>query len=79
MDADAKKTTLRMIPYGIYVLTAESGNEVAAATVNFVTQTSFSPPLVAVAVKADSGAYAARRSSSSSRPKSRATPFQASR
>ena len=23
MDADAKKTTLRMIPYGIYVLTAD--------------------------------------------------------
>ena len=23
MDADAKKTALRMIPYGIYVLTAE--------------------------------------------------------
>ena len=58
MDADAKKTALRMIPYGIYVLTAESGNEVAAATVNFVTQTSFNPPLIAVAVKADSGAYA---------------------
>lgn len=23
MDADAKKTALRMIPYGLYVLTAE--------------------------------------------------------
>lgn len=59
MDADAKKTTLRMIPYGIYVLTAEdSGGEIAAATVNWVTQTSFDPPLVAIGVKADSGAYA---------------------
>lgn len=58
MDDAAKKTTLRMIPYGIYVLTADAGGgEVAAATVNWVTQTSFAPPLVAVAVKADSGAY----------------------
>lgn len=59
MDADAKKTTLRMIPYGIYVLTAQTKDgEVAAATVNWVTQTSFDPPLLAVGVKADSGAYA---------------------
>jgi flavin reductase (DIM6/NTAB) family NADH-FMN oxidoreductase RutF len=58
MDQDAKKTALRMIPYGIYVLTAddEKGN-VAAATVNWVTQTAFAPPLVVVGVKTDSGAY----------------------
>lgn len=58
MDADAKKTALRMIPYGIYVLTAEKGDTVAAATVNWVTQTAFEPPLVVVGVKTDSGAYA---------------------
>ena len=58
MNTDAKKTVLRMIPYGIYVLTADDGaGGIAAATVNFVTQTSFAPPLVAVGVKADSGAY----------------------
>jgi flavin reductase (DIM6/NTAB) family NADH-FMN oxidoreductase RutF len=58
MNADAKKTVLRMIPYGIYVLTAEddAGN-VAAATVNWVTQTAFAPPLLVVGVKTDSGAY----------------------
>ncbi len=39
MDADAKKTTLRMIPYGVYVLTADDGKgTVGAATVNRVTQ-----------------------------------------
>ncbi|HEX4891007.1 MAG TPA: flavin reductase family protein [Alphaproteobacteria bacterium] len=58
MDDAAKKTALRMIPYGIYILTARSGDEVAAATVNWVTQTSFEPPLIAVAIKTDSGAYA---------------------
>ncbi|MCW5745263.1 MAG: flavin reductase [Alphaproteobacteria bacterium] len=58
MQADAKKTTLRMIPYGIYVLTAADGQgNVGAATVNWVTQTAFAPPLVAVGVKTDSGTY----------------------
>ena len=58
MDADARKTVLRMIPYGIYVLTADDGQgNIAAATVNWVTQSAFAPPLVVAAVKADSGAY----------------------
>ena len=57
MDADAKKTALRMIPYGLYVMTAEKDGEIAAATVNWVTQTAFEPPLVVVGVKADSGAH----------------------
>ena len=59
MDADAKKIALRMIPYGIYVLTAEGKDgKVAASTVNWVTQTAFAPPLVVVGVKADSGVHA---------------------
>ena len=58
MDAQAKKTVLRMIPYGLYVLTSESREgRVAAATVNWVTQASFEPPLLAVGVKADSTAH----------------------
>ena len=58
MNADAKKTALRMIPYGLYVLTADDGKgNVAGATVNWVTQTAFNPPLVVVGVKTDSGAY----------------------
>lgn len=58
MDDAAKKTALRMIPYGIYVMTAEAADgATAAATVNWVTQTSFNPPLIAIGLKADSGAY----------------------
>jgi flavin reductase (DIM6/NTAB) family NADH-FMN oxidoreductase RutF len=58
MDEAAKKIALRMIPYGIYVLTARGPDgSVAAATVNWVTQTSFKPPLLAVGVKADSNAH----------------------
>ena len=59
MNEDAKKTALRMIPYGLFVLTSKSkdGKDVSAATVNWVTQASFSPPLVVVGVKVDSGAH----------------------
>jgi len=59
MDPNAKKTALRMIPYGLFVLTAKSKDgRIAAATVNWVTQASFAPPLVVVGVKTDSGAHA---------------------
>ena len=36
MDEQAKKTALRMIPYGLYVLTTKSkdGADLGAATVN---------------------------------------------
>jgi flavin reductase (DIM6/NTAB) family NADH-FMN oxidoreductase RutF len=58
MNPDAKKTALRMIPYGIYVLTAADGKgTIAAATVNWVTQTAFAPPLVVVGIKADTVSY----------------------
>jgi len=58
MDAEAKKTALRTIPYGLYVLAAETNDgRVTAATVNWVTQTSFEPPLIAVGVKKDSSGH----------------------
>ncbi len=52
MDAGAKKTTLRLIPYGLYVLTV-TGDKPASGTINWVTQASFDPPLLAMGVKAD--------------------------
>lgn len=55
MDENAKKTALRMIPYGLYILTARGVEEkYAAASVNWVTQASFNPPLVVVCVRGDS-------------------------
>ncbi len=61
MDSDHKKQALRMIPYGLYVLSAKSGDgegQLATSTVNWVTQASFEPPLVAVGVKKDSVSHA---------------------
>lgn len=55
MDENIKKTALRMIPYGLYILTASGGGETyGAASVNWVTQASFKPPLVVVCVKGES-------------------------
>ena len=57
MDEAAKKQALRMIPYGLFLLTSKNGEDIASATVNWVTQTSFKPPLVAVGIKAETHPY----------------------
>jgi flavin reductase (DIM6/NTAB) family NADH-FMN oxidoreductase RutF len=57
MDPQQKKVALRAITYGLYVLTARDGDEFAAAGVNWLTQTSFDPPLVAVAIKTDNDSH----------------------
>ena len=55
MDANVKKTVLRMIPLRSLRTHREGQDDtVTAATVNWVTQASFAPPLVVVGVKADS-------------------------
>lgn len=57
MDNQAKKTALRGISYGLYVVGTKDGDEVHAFTANWLTQASFAPPLVAVGVKKDSASY----------------------
>jgi flavin reductase (DIM6/NTAB) family NADH-FMN oxidoreductase RutF len=59
----AKKTALLMIPYGLYVLGTKQGDEIDAGTVNWVTQCSFKPPLVAMGVKKDSKLYSQLKAS----------------
>ena len=58
MDAETKKQVLRKLTYGLYVLTAAHQGELAAGTVNWLSQASFAPPLVMVGVKADSRLHA---------------------
>lgn len=41
----------RLIPYGIYVLTARRGAELEAVVVSWVSQVSYSPPLLMVALR----------------------------
>ncbi len=58
MNPEIKKQVLRKITYGLYVLTASSGDEVAAGTVNWLSQASFEPPLIMVGIKKDSRLHA---------------------
>ena len=53
MDESAKKTVLRRLPYGLFALTVMCEGEDHALTVNWGTQASFEPPMVAVALEND--------------------------
>ena len=50
MDDKAKSDLLHKLPYGLYVLTSAAGAERGGMLVTWVTQASFDPPLLAVAV-----------------------------
>jgi len=58
MDPNAKKKALRLITYGLYVATSRHGEEFAAGTINWVSQSSFTPPLVMAGIKVDSRLHA---------------------
>src|SRR5215210_8748714 len=53
MDEVAKKAVLRLFPYGLYAVTAADGTTASGMTANWLTQASFEPPLVAVAIEND--------------------------
>src|SRR5438067_2717581 len=57
LDAQAKKVALRAVNYGLYVVTAKSGDELAGAGVNWLSQASFEPPLVMVGIKTDNDSH----------------------
>ena len=54
LNADAKKTLLRKIPHGLFICGVTEGEDVNGFTASWVTQGSFEPPLVVMAVRADS-------------------------
>ena len=57
LNLDAKKTLLRKIPHGLFVCGVAEGEEVNGFTASWVTQGSFEPPLVVMAVRADSTSH----------------------
>ena len=65
MDLQVRKKALRMIPYGIYVLTAKSNEEVAGSTITWLSQASMMPPLVMVGLENQSHSYKAVEKSGS--------------
>ncbi len=54
MNPQVRKQVLRMITYGLYVLTAKDEDNVAAGTMTWLSQASFNPPLIMVAIRGDS-------------------------
>ena len=54
LNAEAKKVLLRKIPHGVFICGVAEGDEVNGFTASWVTQGSFEPPLVVMAVRADS-------------------------
>jgi len=57
VDIEAKRHVLRMFSNGIYILTSQSGELYGGATVTWVSQASFKPPLVMAAVRPASNVY----------------------
>jgi len=57
MDVQTKKKTLRLLSNGVYVLTSRSEDRYGAATVTWVSQASFKPPLIMAAVRTQSNVF----------------------
>lgn len=54
MDELSKRKVLRMVPYGLYVVTTRHGDRVRGFLASWVMQASFRPPLLAIGVRTDS-------------------------
>ncbi|MHB8377366.1 MAG: flavin reductase family protein [Dehalococcoidia bacterium] len=63
MPAEAAKPALEQISYGLYVVGSKHGDEVNGMTANWLTQVSFEPRMVALAVESQSHTMANIRAS----------------
>ena len=58
MDPEQKKKALRKIVHGVYVIGVKAADgAISAFTANWLSQASFKPPLVMLAVKTDSSSF----------------------
>lgn len=51
MDSQLKKQVLRTFTYGLYAVSCANEGEINACTVNWLSQVSFEPPLIAVSIE----------------------------
>lgn len=58
IDPAIKKRVLRLVTYGLYILTAAAEGDLAAGTVTWLSQASFTPPLVMVGIRRDGHVHA---------------------
>ena len=57
MDDKLRKQVLQMFSYGVYILTSKFEDNYCAATVTWVSQASFEPPMVSACIKRNSASY----------------------
>ena len=57
LDLEAKKILLRKIPHGLFICGVSEGEEVNGFTASWVTQGSFEPPLVVMAVRSEGSSH----------------------
>ncbi len=57
MDARIRQKTLRLLSNGVYIMTSRSGDRFGAATVTWVSQASFRPPLLMAAIRRESSVF----------------------
>jgi flavin reductase (DIM6/NTAB) family NADH-FMN oxidoreductase RutF len=57
MDPAKRKQTLRMLSNGIYVMTSSTRTAHGVATITWLSQASFKPPLVMAAIRPDSNVF----------------------
>jgi flavin reductase (DIM6/NTAB) family NADH-FMN oxidoreductase RutF len=57
MDAALRKRTLRLMSNGMYVMTSCHGTQHGAATLTWLSQASFNPPLVMAAIRPESNVF----------------------
>jgi flavin reductase (DIM6/NTAB) family NADH-FMN oxidoreductase RutF len=59
MDPQHKKKALRLITYGLYVATSRDADGCAGGTINWLSQSSFTPPLIMAGIQRDSSLHQA--------------------
>ncbi len=57
MDQSAKRAAMRVLSYGVYIVSAKSGDSISAAIVTWVSQASIEPPLIMMGIKRDGRIY----------------------
>jgi flavin reductase (DIM6/NTAB) family NADH-FMN oxidoreductase RutF len=57
MDVKTRRHALRLLTNGMYVVTARDGDQFGAATVTWLSQASFRPPLLVAAIRPDSNVF----------------------
>ena len=59
----ARRSVLGMLPYGLFVVTAQANGEANGMAVNWVSQCSFKPPMIVVAFECESHTLSLARAS----------------